>query len=470
MAVRPCPESRKSQVIAMLADGMSIVQIAKELGVGERQARRWVAGLRASGDIPPSGVKQPPSATSATFQEDGANYAQASATGTEVKTLEELKSSAQVDESIWEVYDWGIKTWAVGAKGKEGFLEFEDGKIVDGHLLYTGLQKLPLRSVWAKFIRRDPIRLYPTIQPVHCDVSFSVPPPPVPGLKRALIWADPQFGFSRDYQTGHLEPFHDRFVLDLILQFAQYLQPDRVSILGDIMDLVMWTDRFLRSPKYEYTTQPANCVAHWWLRQLREILPLAHIEAHPGNHDKRMQDSIKKHLRPAYGLKPADEMHRPPAMSPERLLALDALGIVWCDHYPNDYEWLNPDLVMNHGNTARGKIGSTAAAIVAASDTSSLNAHIHRRESASRTIHTRDGRKDITAHCIRAACRTEGVVPPANLRENWQQGFAIVDYDETHHQFYDVAIRNREAIWNGMTFTARDRLDDVRKDFPNYQF
>lgn len=466
MSVRRCPEEHKSDLIAMATAGAKRTDIAKKFGVSERAVYRWIRALRDSGELDSS----PPSPKSATFTQDGENYAGAKVTGEEIRTKEQLIEAANVDMDIWRTYDWGVKTWPMGAKSKKGYLDFADGKIVDGHLEYAGLQKIPLWSVWAKFVRREPIALYPVIQPVQAAVTYTTPPPPAPGLNRALIWADPQFGYSRDPQTGQLDPFHDRYILDLILQFAAHLQPTRVSILGDILDLVMWTDKFLRSPRYEYTTQPAICTAHWWLAQLRAILPDAHIEAHPGNHDKRMQDSIKKHLRPAYGLKPADEMHRPPSMSPERLLALDVLGIHWRGQYPNDYEWLNLDLVMQHGNTARGKIGSTAAAIVAASDTSSLNAHIHRQESASRTIHTRDGRKDITAHCIRAACRIDGTVPPARIRENWQQGFAIVDYDETGHQFYDISVRDHCAIWMGERFTAQDRLPAIQADFPQFKF
>jgi hypothetical protein len=189
------------------------------------------------------------------FEEEG-NCAEARSQSERIKTLEQLLEAAEVDLDVWDIRDWGVKKWEVGAKLKEGHLEWDQGRI-DGYLNYLGLGVQDLWSVWAKFFRKEPVAVFPVLRPVACKATFrpstSSGQALSEGIRRVLVFADPQFGFSREVPSARLEPFHDRAVLDVILQVASEEAPAEIYLLGDCFDFVMWTDRFLRSPKFEYT-------------------------------------------------------------------------------------------------------------------------------------------------------------------------------------------------------------------------
>lgn len=403
-----------------------------------------------------------------TFEETG-NYAEAKAKGSLIQTLDELLEACAVDPDTWRVWAWGAKQWSIGAKEKHGHLEWTEGKI-DGWLRYEGLQTHPLWSVWAKFVRKEPVAIHPVIQPITCDVSYETPPRPTGGLRRALIGSDPQIGFRMERPSKPLVPFHDRAALDLFLQLAAWLQPELIVWLGDILDNAEWTDKFLRDPEFDRMTQPALFEAHWWARQVREACPGARIEFHEGNHDKRIRDYLATHLRAAYELKPADEPEAPSVLDPRRLLGLDRLGIEWVGGYPDDLQWLNEELQMYHGDKASAVPGATARALVDEFDTSVIAGHGHSQESASRVRRVKDVAGPITAYCLGCLCRVDGAVPAARGRVNWQQGVAVVDYDERDHNVSMVRVVDGVAVWDGHRFQARERTEDLRRDIPGWMW
>ena len=408
--------------------------------------------------------------TGTEFRENG-NYARATGKTERIKSLDDLIAVCKIDLDVWQILKWGVKKWEVGAKAEWKDLEWKDGKI-DGWTKSDGIAVEPLWSVWADLIRINPIAIFPTIRPVTCEATFRAPPKPTGGTTlRSLILADPHWGFSRDMPSMQLVPFHSRPALDVALQLASSLQPDRIDILGDILDFVMLSDKFLRSPRFEYCTQPAINEAHWWLRQLREACPNTRMAIHEGNHDVRMKNSVITHLRAAYGLRPADELDLPASLSPERLLALHNLGIEWVGGYPNDEQWLGTKLRLSHGNKAQ-KPFATVQAIVNGSDTSHIVGHIHRREMASRTRFLSTGIETIRAYCPGCLCRIDGPVPGVSNRQQWQQGCAIVDYapDGEAFSLYDIEIKDGRAIWDSHLFAHRDRLEDLRADMPDYRW
>lgn len=462
-----CPRDLEPAFLEDVRAGLTNGQLAEKYGRVKRTIRSWKTKLRRGGKL--GDVAQEAPQEKVAFREIE-NYAEASCTSDRIKSLDGLLEASAVDLTIWRVKDWGVKKWEVGAKLKYGDLAWEGGKAT-GWQQHKGLGVQELWSVWAKFIRREPQPIEPVVRPVECSVSYATPPTPkTTGVSRSLVFADPQFGFSQEVTSAKLEPFHDRAVLDLILQMAVHLRPDRIDILGDWFDFVMWTDRFLRSPKFEYTTQPAICEGHWWLRQFREGCPGAKITLLEGNHDARMRKALMTHLRAAYGLKPADEMELPAALSPERLLALHRLGIEWVGHYPNGAVWLNDHVKLEHGAVARNQPGATARAVVESSDVSTLFGHCHRRERASRTLHLHGGARDITAVSPGCACRIDGAVPGVKDRQNWQQGAAVVDYTDEDHSSALVEIRNGRALFGGEVYEARDRIGDLRDDLPDWNW
>jgi hypothetical protein len=403
------------------------------------------------------------------FQESG-NYAEAVSTGTRIQTLEQLLVAAGVDLETWQILNWGVKKGEVGAKIKTGHLEWEDGRI-DGHLDYEGLGVQDLWSVWAKFVRRVPLVVAPVLQPVACPVQYREPERPRGGLRRALVGADWQVGYRLRLPSGYLDPFHDRWALDVLLQLAALLQPGEIHLLGDLNDNTEMTDKFVRSPEFWRTMQPAVLEVHWWLRQLREAAPGAVMVWHPGNHERRMDDYLAVHLAAAYDLRPADEMHLPPALSMERLLALHELGIQRAGNYPDDLAMLNDGLQLYHGDRASNVPGATARAVADEFDVSTVFGHAHRRELASRSIwRGRRLERTVEAHGVGCLCRIDGAVPAKSGRNNWQQGLAVIDYDEAQHAIYNLEIRAGRLVFEGQVIEARDRIEDLQRDLPDWHW
>ena len=390
---------------------------------------------------------------------ESGNRASLSVNTGKLAPLDDLLVQYNVDSDVWRVEKWGTRQshWEIGAK-------------VDGEIT-----KEPLSgwNIWANFIRIKPLIVCPTIQPIRITEQFHKPPLPTGDRAiRTLIFSDPQIGFTREVPDAKLTPFHDRRVLDLILQLSLHILPDRIDILGDFLDFPMWTDKFLRKPKYEYATQPAICEGHWWLYQFRKANPDAHITLHEGNHDARMENATIAHLRAAAGLRRATELEAPPVLSPEYLLALDQLGIDWIDDYPSSSVWLNPFLRISHGNIASSVLGGTTKKIVEKSDCSYIVGHIHRIEAASRTILSHRGPRSITAISPGCTCHIDGRVPGAKEDSNWQNGCMVVDYHPEKEQFAFtlIPIAPPYLIHDKAVFTARDVLPLLYKDLPEWNW
>ena len=384
------------------------------------------------------------------------NTATAESTSGRITTLDQLLAFCRVDLDVWRVERHVVNKWEVGAKDPSG------GVVVE-----------PLFQVKAWLVRRKPIPVFPVLQPLTCATTFEPPPPGErEGLARSLVFADPHFWFRRELQTAELTPLHNRAVLDVILQIAAAAQPDRIDMLGDVLDMTDWTDRFIRSPEFQLCTQPALLEAHWWLAQLRAACPGAEMRLYEGNHGKRMRDAVIKHLTAAYELRAVDELELPPAMSLPRLLALHQIGAEWIGDYPDEAGWLNDNVRLSHGDRAQVP-GNTTKAVVQLADVTEIVGHIHRIEWTSRTKFVRDGQEEIAAFCPGCACWTDGRVPGKRGRQQWQNGCAVIDYDPygTMYAITPVVISDgQRAIWGGRLIEARERLPDLQRDVPDWQF
>jgi hypothetical protein len=403
------------------------------------------------------------------WREEG-NYAELLVTtGERIKSQDDLVAAFGVDLDVWHCFFFEVGTYEGFAKREDKDLTFTSG-VMDGHAKSYGLIIAPMYRTKARFVRKEPKPLRPVVQPVECPVAYPLPGPVSHGgVKSSLLFADPHFGYRRDLQTGKLDPFHSRRALDLVLQVAELEQPERIDMLGDGADLPMWTDKFTRDVEFYFTTQPAVLEFHWFLRRLREACPDARIRLFEGNHDKRMRDALSNNLREACELRAADEMHLPPALSPEKLLALDRLGIEWIGEYPNGEEWLG-DLRLSHGAVARANPGDTAKAVATKSDVHEAFGHVHRLELVSRRVHTREEDRTVTAMCPGCTCRIDGVVPGAKKSHDWQQGLALVSYTETGFAPMFAEIQGGQVIWRDQVLVARDWLAALREDLPGWHW
>ena len=127
---------------------------------------------------------------------------------------------------------------------------------------------------------------------------------------------------------------------------------------------------------------------------------------------------------------------------------------------------------MNSGRNNPGSLGdliasggSTAHKYLAREKTSVIYGHIHRREWAERTREDHDGPKTTMAASPGCLARIDGVVPstkggmdldgrPVVRHEDWQSGFAVVDYEEGDGRFvyHQVAIHDGWCRWDGRDY------------------
>jgi hypothetical protein len=460
------PEDRKLLELYRSAENLEMPEIAKRMGRTQRSIANRLLKLRKRLEGTPNEVKIRGSTAKrgVDVKEEG-NYLTVESKGFRIKTLEQLIDVCEIDLETWIMQRHKINTWEVGAKVENKDLEFVDG-VMTGTVYAEGLTIETLFQVTAWLIRKEPIALRPVISPVHINFG-SIKPinlKKVDNIHRAIVLPDTQFGFYRSLRTNKLTPFHDRRALDIALQITQHYYVDQTILLGDLMDLADWSDKFIRSPNMYWTTQPAAIEAKWWLAQFKAATDGGVMKIIEGNHDKRMGDRIIKHMTEAFDLRSVDGLELPPLISVPRILALHDLDIEWIGDYPNGQVWITDDLVCEHGDVARGKSGATVSSMVQDAHNSKIVGHIHRIESATKTIHVKDGAKTVEVWSIGCLCRIDGLVPAKKKRNNWQQALAMVEFtDDGDIDIDPIPIKEGRAMFRGQVYEARDRLDDLRE-------
>ena len=393
----------------------------------------------------------------------------------EIRTVDQLLQACQVDMGIWEIYGKPyLNKWSVGARAKSSTLQFDEGKM-SGSMDEHGLIVAPLFQVKLRLVRKHPVIVHPTIQPIECPTQFVRQPSPRDPLcnaARTMLFADNQIGYSRD-RTGHLIPFHDRRCLDIALQIAQVTQVDHIVIAGDLLDLAEWSDKFLKSPGFYQTTQPSLEEAFWWLRQFRIVAPTAKITVKFGNHEQRMRHALAKHLPQAYDLVAAAndgvEISIPPALSLPNLLQLERLDISFDMSPSNQVQWESENFGFYHGDIIRHQPGATARAVVEKYRRNVVFFHTHRAESISMAVE-HGMATAINPGCM---CHTDGRVPGSKRDNTWSNGLLIADHDKSGIvAFQTVPIVNGLAVFDGLLLSSRDDdiMTSLKRDLPRWSW
>lgn len=307
---------------------------------------------------------------------------------------------------------------------------------------------------------------WPVIQPA-APISVTItdrPAKPVRGMKLALKGADTQIGFRR-LTDGSLDPFHDNTAMNVFIQAATQLQPDKIQILGDFLDLAS-QGRFAQEASFAQTTQEALNAGHKFLATLRAACPDAEMVIIEGNHDKRMQNFIEANAVSAFGLKRAGLPESWPVMSLPYLLRLDELNVQYVDAYPAATDWDNDTTRNIHGTKANSRGSTTSQYVFELPHLNTWAGHTHRVEVTYRSVTGARGEavESYSANpgCL---CRVDGAVPSVNgaigtdgnaarIVENWQQGFGLAYYNDTESWPHVYRIRNGVALIAGMELAA----------------
>lgn len=365
-------------------------------------------------------------------------------------TQEDIIDILEVDTSIWKVKDFSVKTWDGYRKDVDKDLLFDEGRIT-GHVRDIG--KLNTRKLWSisiTFVRIEPIELFPVVKPIQVGNTYKIVSKPARlSDSLTLLIPDTHFGFFRN-SRGRLEPIHDRRALHIVLQILNAYQFSNVIHLGDIVDLADWSDKFIRSPEFTSLTQPAIIESGWFMQSISQLQPKASKRAIEGNHDLRMVNYMQKHLQQGYGLKAFSDLAMPhAAMSIPKLLSLTEMGWDWIGGYPDNFYWLTPEQLIEHGHVVSSNPGATAYKMLEKMKTNVYFGHIHREETATQTYASRDGAKVIQAHCPGFLGRLDTVIPGHRSTQDWSQGFTILYHvGERDVVKFQVPINNGVAIFD----------------------
>jgi len=305
--------------------------------------------------------------------------------------------------------------------------------------------------------------LWPVVQPAAPVAVTPAAPivsiPRVDGFKVAAKCADHQMGF-RALPDGTFDSFHDEKAMALFVIVCAQLQPDKIHVLGDFLDLPQQS-RWAQEASFARTTQMALDAAHQWLAELRAACPNSEIIVIEGNHDKRMQNFMETNALAAFGLRRAALPGSWPVMSLPNLLRLDDLNVRYIDAYPAATDWDNADTRNIHGTRANSN-GSTMAQYV--NDLPHINTwagHTHRAEIIHHTGIGSFGQAiesyGANPGCM---CKTDGSVPsvkgaigadgvPVKVVEDWQQGFGVLYYNDTESWPQVYRIRNGSTFFDG---------------------
>lgn len=206
-------------------------------------------------------------------------------------------------------------------------------------------------------------------------------------------------------------PYHDVQALAQAVDMAQKSNPDVVILLGDILDC----HRISRYQNDENTLSFAKEieVGLELMRYMRQSFPNSEMYYIEGNHEVRLS---------AYIASNASELHGLNALSMPELLMLDSFEMQWLSGgfiHCGDISFL-------HGHELRGVGGvNPSRKLFTKMMKSALCGHLHRPES----FFTRDGAgKLLQCHVIGHLGEEN---PRYHPRNDWQQGFAIVDVSKS---------------------------------------
>ena len=380
-----------------------------------------------------------PALAPSTFEDHGDGTAEATtAVWTDPPTLDQALRLFDIDQEVWVVERWISNVW--------------------GNLSAPSYQiKLWLRRRVAVETALPPVQpiSFPLLRPYHCTR-------PQRQSGCAVVASDAHLGYRRDFASGKLLPYHDRFALDALLGLCNALQPERILLLGDMLDSTEFTDKFVRSPEFYQTFQPSLIELAWWLARLRQVVPGASIQWVEGNHEERLPTYLMVHLSSAYQVHRVGQPHD--ALSMPGLLPLADLGIEWIPGYPDAGVWLNEKLFATHADKHSSRPGETAAKIIADASASVLFGHIHRRESVAKTRYLHNDIRTYYAESF-GMLGNPRRTPGRQANQDWQQGVGVVYFDaeglfDTHY----VPLFGDFLLYEGQHFVGQDYTQQLQNE------
>jgi UDP-2,3-diacylglucosamine pyrophosphatase LpxH len=286
-------------------------------------------------------------------------------------------------------------------------------------------------------------------QIILSNVSVPKISPKKDNIKTSVIIGDSQIGFRKI--QGKLEPYHDRTAMDLTLQLIDYIKPDEIIILGDMIDCSEASKKFIKEPGFYFTTQSALTEMAFFLMRIKSVSN-ANIIYLAGNHEDRLKNYAYEYMAFAYTLKTFGTDYS--ILSLKNLLNLEQLGVNYLERYPQDSYWINDNLRVVHGEYIN--INKE----LANSRISTIQGHKHTIEKIFKTSHGRHGIEKMFVESIGCLCNIDGSVP-GKSQPNWQQGICVVNTVDKYFDTHAVVYHDGVTIYDNKIFTGRDYSPEI---------
>ncbi len=397
------------------------------------------------GDNEPRHISGPPELPNSLTKEEKGNELNIISRSQDIKTLDDLIEKAEIDLDVWKVSNHKSNTWTTSFKIDNEIVQANNWQVK------ATLAKKVLSAT--EFEPLKPIEI--VTSPIKVETSEDA------DRKTAVIVSDAQVGFIRDLVTDVLRPMHDRDALSIALQTIEEIQPDEIILNGDMLDLSDWSDKFVQSPEFSNLLQKSVIELGWWIAQFHNVAPEAKISFILGNHEERLDRAIIRNLPLAYGLKSINDLDGKSLLSIENMIAFNDFEVNWSKQYPYGEIWLNKRTRVSHGKVIAAGSGATAMKFSKLSNNNEIFGHIHRIETAVKTIYDHEGSHDVGAYSFGCLCKTDGSVPSNIPNLNWQSGFGVVTYTEDTEHITTVHIRNNEANYEGWFISPIEDINEI---------
>jgi hypothetical protein len=363
---------------------------------------------------------------------DGANRLVLVSDNPDIQTIDQLLAWAHLDKADWEIEKTELETKTKLVRHTDKDLQ-SDGT-PGGWTGYTrnhGVEEVSWLKMKAILVRKVPITTELPAQSIKITTTFQKPDKPARSAKSELwlITADHQIGYER-LDDGTIIPYHDDRAMDIVVQLISHLQPTGTIIAGDYWDLAQF-GKYTTTPNQAGFTQMVVNRGHYHLARLRKASKNSRIFYMKGNHENRLETSIKQNVAGLLGLRSASNLAAPPIYDPAYLMGFEDLGIEFdSKDYPNGEMWLSDWLRITHGTMhGGGQSGKTASALQKKEVHSTIQGHGHRAELSIQTKWGATGYYQTLMMMVGAMCRMDGAVPNVKDRLNHNQSVALVEFD-----------------------------------------
>lgn len=337
------------------------------------------------------------------------------------KSPEALAKLVGIDLSDYNIKSFDCFAREVYVKNIKKDLSFDEGKIT-GEIHDSG--KMKIRTIWSSRLLIEPIKIQPRkigLAPVNISISppaFEKPFPKSTRPHATLLIPDIHFGF------GEYGPYHDEDALEQTLEISDWIQPDEIILLGDLMDLAEFTDKFVLHPAALNSTQRSINECAKFLAKLRALNPKIPISLIEGNHEFRMSSQLRKYLMALAGLHPANSES---PISIGTFLNLHQLDVKFVEGWPKNSIQLG-DVKILHGDLLGSKPGQSVSKMLDKYKQSTVFGHTHHREYAETTIWSDalNDYKTIFSYSPGCLCRVDGSVPGSSALQGWRQGVGVL--------------------------------------------